>query len=214
VFNVYADGFVLESLGSVEMNSAESAILNATGAETTVNIVETPCDLTVNTTGGNDVIQVGVLFENQQENITGVATTDGWLSAGATHKLSVNTGDGDDLVTLHAMTGEMKFSGGEGDDKFYIQQYRYVDRYEKHPIGEFGAYADVETAIFYRLIDKYIVVEEDNLTEIAELFGVTVEDLIAWNGEQIQDPDLIFPGQELIVGPYSVEEEIILDRIA
>ena len=41
----------------------------------------------------------------------------------------------------------------------------------------------------------YIVVKGDNLTRIAKRYGVTVKQLVAWNG--IANPNLISPGQEI-----------------
>jgi LysM repeat protein len=43
----------------------------------------------------------------------------------------------------------------------------------------------------------YTVVRGDTLSEIAERFGTTVEQLVKWN--HIQDPDVIRVGQRLIV---------------
>lgn len=46
----------------------------------------------------------------------------------------------------------------------------------------------------------YTVQPGDTLSEIAERFGVTVAAIVEANG--IQDPNLIFPGQELVIpGP-------------
>ena len=178
-----------------------------------MNIVETPCNLTVNTAGGDDVIRVGVLYESEPDGISTIHTSKGWGSAGAVHTLKINTGDGDDRVEMNFATGEVIFSGGEGDDLFYIQEYRYADRYEKYPIGEFGAYKDVETVIVNRLVDRYIVQPGDTLFEIAQMFGVTVKDLVAWNSEQIKNPNLIYAGQIFVVGPNLTNEQIVTERI-
>jgi nucleoid-associated protein YgaU len=212
-FAVYADKVDLKDKGTVSVSTAENMTLTATGADATVQIVQTSCDTTINTADGNDLIYIGVVYETEQENISGAHVTDGWVSAGAVHAITVNTGKGDDQVNVHSVQGSLKFSGGEGDDRLYIQEYCYADSYEKLPIGEFGAYQNVETVILNRVVDRYTVVKDDTLTSIAEMFDVTVEDLVKWNGEQILDPDLIFPGQVFIVGPYQNEEEIITDRI-
>ena len=203
----------LKGKATVYVSSAEKATITATGNTTTVDVVETPCDMTVNTAGGNDAIRVGVVYETAQQGISGTNTTEGWLSAGAKHTLTLNTGSGDDRVDLHSVQGKVLFSGGTENDTLYIQQYRYDGRHDKYPIGEFGAYQDVETVVLNRLVDRYLVVEGDDLSTIAQEFGVTVDDLVKWNGEQIKDPNLILIGQELIVGPYRTEEEIITDRI-
>ena len=41
----------------------------------------------------------------------------------------------------------------------------------------------------------YTVVKGDTLTKIAHRYGVTVNDLVYWNG--IKNPNLILPGQVL-----------------
>ena len=47
--------------------------------------------------------------------------------------------------------------------------------------------------------DLYYIVEKgDNLTKIAKRFDTTVNQLVEWNN--IQNPDLIYPGQKLKVG--------------
>lgn len=43
----------------------------------------------------------------------------------------------------------------------------------------------------------YIVKRGDNLTKIARMYGVTVADLVKWNN--IKNPNLIFPGQKIII---------------
>ena len=43
----------------------------------------------------------------------------------------------------------------------------------------------------------YTVKRGDNLTKIARMYGVTVADLVRWNN--IKNPNLIFPGQVLII---------------
>ena len=43
----------------------------------------------------------------------------------------------------------------------------------------------------------YTVVKGDNLTKIAQRYGTTVANLVAWNG--IKNPNLIYPGQRLLV---------------
>ena len=43
----------------------------------------------------------------------------------------------------------------------------------------------------------YTVVKGDNLTKIAQRYGTTVANLVAWNG--IKNPNLIYPGQKLLV---------------
>lgn len=45
--------------------------------------------------------------------------------------------------------------------------------------------------------ETYVVVEGDNLTFIGERFGVSVDALVAANN--IENPDLIFPGQVLTI---------------
>ena len=45
--------------------------------------------------------------------------------------------------------------------------------------------------------DYYTVVKGDNLTKIAQKYGTTVANLVAWNG--IKNPNLIYPGQKLRV---------------
>ena len=45
--------------------------------------------------------------------------------------------------------------------------------------------------------DYYTVVKGDNLTKIAQRYGTTVANLVAWNG--IKNPNLIYPGQKLRV---------------
>lgn len=43
----------------------------------------------------------------------------------------------------------------------------------------------------------YTVKRGDNLTKIARMYGVTVQDLVSWN--DIKNPNLIYPGQVLII---------------
>ena len=43
--------------------------------------------------------------------------------------------------------------------------------------------------------DTYIVVKGDTLFKISRRYGVTVDDLVRWNG--IKNRNLIHPGQEL-----------------
>jgi LysM repeat protein len=50
--------------------------------------------------------------------------------------------------------------------------------------------------------ESYTVAAGDTLASIGELHGVSWQDLHAFNRDQISDPSLIFPGQELsLVGP-------------
>ncbi|MEU5166070.1 LysM peptidoglycan-binding domain-containing protein [Streptomyces mutomycini] len=44
---------------------------------------------------------------------------------------------------------------------------------------------------------RYTVQSGDTLTEIAEKYGTTIDQLVEWNG--IDDPDVIKKGQKLIV---------------
>ena len=43
--------------------------------------------------------------------------------------------------------------------------------------------------------DTYVVVKGDTLYKISRRYGVTVDDLVRWNG--IKNRNLIYPGQEL-----------------
>ena len=43
----------------------------------------------------------------------------------------------------------------------------------------------------------YTVVRGDNLSKIAKRYGVTVKQLVEWNN--IADPNLIFPGQKIVI---------------
>ena len=210
----YSDRIEVVDKGVIYLTEIEMAIVNAMGSENTVDIVEMPCDLDVNTSSGDDVINVGVLYTDEQENINGTAMKDGWLSVGATHVVNINTGAGSDRVNVYSASGQIRFSGGEDSDTLYAKEFYYSDSYKKYPIGNFGAYKDVETVTIERLVDLYTVVPEDNLTKIAEKFGVTVEQLVEWNGEQIHDPHWIYPGQVFVVGPYKTSIETIPDRIA
>ena len=212
-FSAYADRVEVANKGTVFMSGAETVNLNAAGADTTVNIVQTPGNMTVNTAGGNDVIHVGVLFEAVQAGVSGTQIDEGWLSAGATHVLVVESGDGNDRVNMNSVRGELKFSGGAGEDLLYIQEYGQTGGFDKYPIGPYGAYQNVETVIMNRIVDRYTVVEGDTLTAIADKFGVTVADLVAWNGAQILEPDMIYPGQVFVVVPYTTEEIVITDRV-
>lgn len=46
-------------------------------------------------------------------------------------------------------------------------------------------------------VTHYTVKAGDNLTVISAMFGTTVDNLVTWN--HIQDPNLIHPGQVLVV---------------
>lgn len=48
---------------------------------------------------------------------------------------------------------------------------------------------------------EVIVQEGDTLTSIAEQHGISVSVLAAWNG--LNDPDLIFPGERLLLSGES-----------
>jgi tyrosinase len=54
---------------------------------------------------------------------------------------------------------------------------------------------------------KYTVQEGDTLSEIAERFGVKLKDLEAAN-PQIKNPDLIFPGQVIVI-PTTQQEYVV-----
>jgi len=43
----------------------------------------------------------------------------------------------------------------------------------------------------------YTVVRGDNLSKIAKHYGVTVKQLVEWNN--IENPNLIFPGQKIVI---------------
>ena len=43
--------------------------------------------------------------------------------------------------------------------------------------------------------DTYVVVKGDTLFKISRRYGVTVDDLVRWNG--IKNRNLIYPGQQL-----------------
>ena len=83
---------------------------------------------------------------------------------------------------------------------------------EKALFVESISHSSEELAPFENVVDQYAF-REKLILETMEKHGVTVDDLVKWNGEQIKDPNLILIGQELIVGPYRTEEEIITDRI-
>lgn len=54
----------------------------------------------------------------------------------------------------------------------------------------------------------YTVKRGDNLTEIAKMFGVTVQDLVKWNG--IKNPNLIYPGQKILIkAPQAVWYKVV-----
>ncbi|MCF6525088.1 LysM domain-containing protein [Streptomyces sp. JJ36] len=54
-------------------------------------------------------------------------------------------------------------------------------------------------------VTYYTVQEGDNLTVIARRYGTTVEQLVKWNN--IPDPDLIHPGQRLIVAKAEAPQD-------
>ena len=49
----------------------------------------------------------------------------------------------------------------------------------------------------------YTVKRGDNLTKIANMYGVTVSDLVKWNN--IKNPNLIYPGQKIIIKDAPIE---------
>ncbi|MGA5898373.1 LysM peptidoglycan-binding domain-containing protein [Streptomyces venetus] len=51
----------------------------------------------------------------------------------------------------------------------------------------------------------YTVKRGDNLTKIARMFHVTLDQILEWN-PQIENPDLIYPGQRIRVAPPPEEE--------
>ncbi|MFD3525006.1 LysM peptidoglycan-binding domain-containing protein [Streptomyces sp. NPDC058653] len=55
-------------------------------------------------------------------------------------------------------------------------------------------------------LTHYTVQRGDTLSEIAEMFGTTVEKLVKWN--QIDDADLIHPGDRLIVAQSDSPKDI------
>jgi hypothetical protein len=212
-FLVKADSITLEQQGMIQVSGLENAVINSTGKETIVDIYEMPCTMTVNTNQGDDVINVGILLEAKPEGITAVQVDEGWLTVGTNHALTVNTGSGIDRINANSIVEELIFAGGSEEDTLYITEYSYADKFDRYPIGSFGAYEDVENVIIERLVDMYEVVDGDNLYDIGERFGVTVEQLVEWNGEWITDPDLIYTGQQFYIGPYKTELEIVTDRI-
>ena len=212
-FLVKADSITLEQQGMIQVSGLENAVINSTGKEAIVDIYEMPCTMTVNTNQGDDVINVGILLETKPEGITAVQVDEGWLTVGTNHALTVNTGSGIDRINANSIVEELIFAGGSEEDTLYITEYSYADKFDRYPIGSFGAYEDVENVIIERLVDMYEVVDGDNLYDIGERFGVTVEQLVEWNGEWITDPDLIYTGQQFYIGPYKTELEIVTDRI-
>jgi len=84
---------------------------------------------------------------------------------------------------------------------FKLPEIEYVEDKVEEPVGnEQGTASDNgdESNI-------YTVVKGDTLTKIASKFGVTVADLVGWNG--IKNPDLIVVGQKLIVKGVPVPKE-------
>ena len=66
-------------------------------------------------------------------------------------------------------------------------------------------------------VTTYTVKRGDNLTKIAKMFGVTVQDLVDWNN--IKNPNLIYPGQVLYIKEpkmeyYQVKYRDTLTKIA
>lgn len=54
----------------------------------------------------------------------------------------------------------------------------------------------------------YTVKRGDNLTKIAKMFGVTVQDLVKWN--DIKNPNLIYPGQKILIkAPQAVWYKVV-----
>ncbi|EFL36161.1 N-acetylmuramoyl-L-alanine amidase [Streptomyces viridochromogenes DSM 40736] len=51
----------------------------------------------------------------------------------------------------------------------------------------------------------YTVKRGDNLTKIARMFHVTLDQILEWN-PQIENPDLIHPGDRIRVAPPPEEE--------
>ncbi|MEV0777147.1 LysM peptidoglycan-binding domain-containing protein [Streptomyces sp. NPDC050433] len=54
-------------------------------------------------------------------------------------------------------------------------------------------------------LTHYTVQRGNTLTAIAGMFGTTVEKLVKWN--RIDNPDLIHPGQRLIVGQHDSPQD-------
>lgn len=54
---------------------------------------------------------------------------------------------------------------------------------------------------------KYVVQKGDTLSKIAEIYGCTVNDIVALNSELIKNPDLIYPGWELTIPIGGLQQE-------
>ena len=138
---------------------------------------------------------------------------EGWLTVGTNHKLTVSTGSGKDRINGNSIVEELTVSGGSDSDTLYITEYGYAEGIEKYPIGTFGAYKDTESVIIERLVERYTVVPGDNLYDISKRYGITVDQLVEWNDDRIDDPRLIHPGLVLYLGPHRTELETVTERI-
>lgn len=56
----------------------------------------------------------------------------------------------------------------------------------------------------------HTVADGETLTSIATQYGTNYQQIVAWNG--LSDPDFIYPGQQLIVGQQSNDNQLITER--
>ena len=118
---------------------------------------------------GNDSFQVGQIYGLQRDGLTAsaspvntvtntrdttggslnpqdifgtVATTRGWLSAGASQPLVAVGGTGDDVFTVYSNQAPLRLEGNDGNDLFVVRAFALAQTTRRRPAERRGVHAD------------------------------------------------------------------------
>lgn len=126
----------LNSEGNVERinyyDNMESIIVNGLEASDRIVSDNTNAEVTVNGGDGDDLFQVGQLFNSPRDADAGidpydvfdtVQTTKGFLSSGINAAMTINGEDGSDSFVVFRNLAVLTLNGGDGDDEFLVKAF-------------------------------------------------------------------------------------------
>ena len=113
-------------------DNLESIIVNTLDGADFVVSDNTNAEVTINGGDGNDLFQIGQLFNSPRDTDAGidpydvfdtVQTTKGFLSSGINAPMTINGEDGNDSFVVFRNLKVLTLNGGDGDDEFLVKAF-------------------------------------------------------------------------------------------